>query len=217
MNALAARPGVHFAVVGDDLVSLDVPNGAYACFPGVGSAIRFADDGSVWPLLSEVREPLLEAGLLHACPVTRPRASPLPALPTNSAWRTAEPKVEPSDRIRMAAAAVRGVTAYWARPFGALLAEAGRRRQAPPERLDSEIGRDAQVFDRLLPFVPFQGECLFRSYLLLRFLRLAGRDARWVIGVQTYPFQAHCWLQVGDTVLDDAAERLCGYTPILAI
>jgi transglutaminase-like putative cysteine protease len=77
--------------------------------------------------------------------------------------------------------------------------------------------RDAQAFDQLMPLVPFQGQCLFRSRLLLAFLRTADRDATWVFGVRTRPFQAHCWLQVHDTALDDAAERICGYTPILAL
>jgi hypothetical protein len=69
----------------------------------------------------------------------------------------------------------------------------------------------------MLRFVPFQGECLFRAFMLLCFLRLGDCDARWVIGVKTYPFLAHCWLQVGRTVLDDAAERVCGFTPILTV
>ena len=67
------------------------------------------------------------------------------------------------------------------------------------------------------PFAPFQGECLFRAFLLLAYLRLEGRHATWVFGVRTYPFQAHCWLQVGDMVLNDAVERICGYTPIFAV
>jgi hypothetical protein len=217
LSALFVRAGVHFAVVGDDLVSLDVRRGAYACFPGLGPAVRFADDGAVRPLIPEVLEPLSEAGLLSLTAGAPNKFAPPPPLPKQSAWRTAAPAVETSDRRRLFAAAIGGVPAYWTRPFGALLAEAAGRIHSTPQRIDDATCRDAQVFDRLLPFVPLQGECLFRSYLLLRFLRLGGRDAGWVIGVQTYPFQAHCWLQVGDTVLDDAAERLGGYTPILAV
>ena len=56
-----------------------------------------------------------------------------------------------------------------------------------------------------------------RSFVLLRFLQRSGLNARWVIGVRTWPFSAHCWLQIDDTALDDAWERLVVYEPILAV
>jgi hypothetical protein len=48
-------------------------------------------------------------------------------------------------------------------------------------------------------------------------LRILGFDADWIIGVRTWPFMAHCWLQVGAVALDDDVERLAAYTPILAV
>jgi hypothetical protein len=36
-----------------------------------------------------------------------------------------------------------------------------------------------------------------------------------VIGVKLNPFAAHCWLQVGDVVLNDLPERVAAFTPIL--
>ena len=41
--------------------------------------------------------------------------------------------------------------------------------------------------------------------------------AVWVFGVRTWPFSAHCWLQIGDAVLDDDPERVGIYPPILAV
>jgi hypothetical protein len=36
-----------------------------------------------------------------------------------------------------------------------------------------------------------------------------------VFGVRTWPFHAHCWLQCDDVVLDDQADRVAAYAPIL--
>jgi hypothetical protein len=72
-------------------------------------------------------------------------------------------------------------------------------------------------FRRWAPFAPVSGKCLLRSFMLLRLLRRRGFDAHWVFGVSTWPFTAHCWLQVGDIVLDDSHERLLPYRIIHVI
>jgi hypothetical protein len=72
-------------------------------------------------------------------------------------------------------------------------------------------------FQLALPWLPFQGACLLRSYMLLLFLRRKGHDAIWAFGVRTWPFLAHCWLQIGDTALDETADSLRGLRPILAV
>ena len=93
-------------------------------------------------------------------------------------------------------------------------ASRGCRLAASPH---PETFRRARIFPELLLGSPWQGECLFRSYLLLRFLRAGGCDANWVFGVRTWPFGAHCWLQVGELVLNDYPERLQAFTPILVV
>jgi hypothetical protein len=122
-----------------------------------------------------------------------------------------------ADWRRLARAGLWAIPRYWFGSFGSLASLATRARPQRPESAVAAVARDARAFDQLTPFVPFQGQCLFRSFLLLAFLRAGGGDADWVIGVRTYPFEAHCWLQAGDIVLDDAAERVCGFTPILVI
>jgi hypothetical protein len=52
--------------------------------------------------------------------------------------------------------------------------------------------------------------------MLLRLLHAKGLDAHWVFGVRTWPFQAHCWLQCEDLVLDDQPDRVRAFTPIMA-
>ena len=217
---LYIRDDVHMATVGDDVVCLDLQDGSYSCLPGMGGAVGpIGVDGGVDIPMPEIVELLEASGLLAEAPpaAVRPLAPNLP-MPSASAWRTGEAMPTSADRRRMARACASMVGRYWGRSFVHLVRHAASGRAgARLGTVDPDVVRDARLFDQMMPAVPFQGECLFRSAMLLAFLRLAGRDARWVIGVQTHPFLAHCWLQVGDTVLDDAAERVCGFIPILTI
>jgi Transglutaminase-like superfamily len=106
---------------------------------------------------------------------------------------------------------------YYGRSFGDILEVARRHKPLAPNADIEALCRSAAVFARCLPLVPAQGECLFRSFMLLAFLRSKGFDATWVFGVRTWPFQAHCWLQVGEVVVDDAVDRISPFTPILGI
>jgi hypothetical protein len=216
-QTLYLRKGVHLAVVGDDLVTLDTDADAYGCLPGLGAAVgQRGSDGRVDIAGDDAVGQLIEAGLAGSDPQGEAPPAP-PPVPIRSVWRTDRVAVAPTDRRRLAKAYVRAAPALWRSSFRSLLAAAARERPTAADASPLAIQRDAQAFDQLMPFVPLQGECLFRSRLLLAFLRTEGRDATWVFGVRTYPFQAHCWLQSGDTALDDAAERVCGYVPILAV
>lgn len=59
--------------------------------------------------------------------------------------------------------------------------------------------------------------CLFDSLLLMRFVRRFDVYPNWMFGVQSEPFSAHCWVQLGQTLLNDSLERTQAYTPILAV
>jgi len=216
-QVLYLRQGVHLAVVGDDLVTLDTGADAYGCLPGLGCAIGpRGPGGRVDVSLAGAADRLIEAGLIAACPQNGAACTP-PPLPTRSVWRADRAAVTAADGRRLARAYAKAAPQVWRSSFRRLLSAAARERPPAADASPLAMQRDAQAFDQLMPFVPFQGQCLFRSRLLLAFLRTERRDAAWVFGVRTYPFQAHCWLQAGDTVLDDAAERVCGYVPILAV
>lgn len=106
---------------------------------------------------------------------------------------------------------------YYGRSFGDIVQVARRHKPRSPKADIGALCRSAAVFARCLPLVPAQGECLFRSFMLLAFLRSQGFDATWVFGVRTWPFQAHCWLQAGEVVLDDVVDRIAPFTPILEV
>jgi hypothetical protein len=59
--------------------------------------------------------------------------------------------------------------------------------------------------------------CLFDSFALFWFLTAYNVSPTLVIGVIPAPFAAHCWLQVGDEVVNDTLDHVERYEPILVI
>jgi hypothetical protein len=57
--------------------------------------------------------------------------------------------------------------------------------------------------------------CLKEALALLYYLGRAGCAADWVFAVKGAPFAAHCWVQLGDIVLNDSLENVRAYTPIM--
>ncbi len=98
---------------------------------------------------------------------------------------------------------------------------AGRRRRTSAAFRDLDVARTRALvtaFRRLRPFLfAARNACLFDSLALLNFLRLAGIYPHWVFGVRSSPFAAHCWLQQGNTVLNDTPQRVTAYTPIMVV
>ncbi len=81
---------------------------------------------------------------------------------------------------------------------------------------ETDLDRLVSAVRSARPFVPFEGECLQRSFELRRLLAARGIASDWIFGVRTWPFAAHCWIQIGDLVIGDRLERVRFFTPILA-
>ncbi|WP_404478363.1 lasso peptide biosynthesis B2 protein [Novosphingobium sp. BL-52-GroH] len=56
--------------------------------------------------------------------------------------------------------------------------------------------------------------CLIRSIAMQTVLARAGLPSQLLFGVKLYPFEAHCWLQQGDMLINDTLERTGMFTPI---
>lgn len=82
-------------------------------------------------------------------------------------------------------------------------------------RPSTDLGAWVRAFEAWSPWWPYQGACLYRAYVRLKFLHAGGHDANWVFGVRLWPFQAHCWLQAGDLVIGDRIHRVRAFTPIM--
>lgn len=75
-----------------------------------------------------------------------------------------------------------------------------------------QIYRQIRIF-----FYTAKNHCYFDCAVLMHFLKECGYDATWVFGVKADPFEAHCWVQVGDVVMTGWQLDTYGFTPILAI
>lgn len=203
--------GVYMTACDEDLVVLDVRTDHYSCLAEAAEHLTFDGAGVDGPEL--LIGDLVKAGLLSPTPGEdriRPPSRPTRALPHGSTPPTA------ADRLTVA----RTILASWCigpgrRPLKALLSD-GRAPLDDEPRLET-ISRLTAGFADLLPWDPAQGACLYRAWLLRRILQSRRQGAVWVFGVKTWPFGAHCWLQVADYVLDDDPDRVALYTPIMAV
>jgi hypothetical protein len=74
-----------------------------------------------------------------------------------------------------------------------------------------------EIFQTLRPYYPRPYLCLFDSLALLHFLARYDVFPLWVYGVTLEPFNAHCWIQAGDFVVNDTVDNVCNYTPIMSV
>jgi len=206
------------AVRQDDLVLLDLVQGTYGCLPGAGAALgTVTETGEVCGADPDLAALLMEAGALRDAPPPSPKRLALPPLPSRDLTTTPRSPPKPADLAALTSAWAAMAYRYRGRAFAAILAAARNDERQPAATPSARAEALASAFQTWRPWIPFQGLCLYRSFLLRDALRRRGEAAWWVFGVQTWPFEAHCWLQIGDVVLDDAAERVAAYTPILAV
>jgi hypothetical protein len=103
-----------------------------------------------------------------------------------------------------------------------LIIEAVRARK---DRNASRAGRPdfertrslVAVFERLRLFYPRSYLCLFDSLALIHFLARFHVYPDWVFGVNEDPFEAHCWVQADNIVLNDTVARVSAFIPIMHV
>lgn len=92
--------------------------------------------------------------------------------------------------------------------------KAGPSKTVAPSVLEENLFQAAWQFARSRRYVPIEPICLLDSLSLLRFLSRRGLPANIVFGVTPAPFAAHCWVQAGDMVLNEALSDANAHTPI---
>lgn len=90
---------------------------------------------------------------------------------------------------------------------------AGRAGPSNLERTRSLVA----VFNRLRLFYPHSYVCLFDSLSLIHFLARFNVFPDWLFGVNADPFEAHCWAQEDNVVLNDTLGRVAGFIPIMCV
>jgi len=205
-------PDVHMALVDGDLVFLDARRDRYSCITRLDApAVLAALTGGAAPLeLAEVAEELRDAGLLMEGQAAGLHpATPDPVVGDFRDLAAVELPVTLGTILSLAASVVEGAARSRARPSHWL--SISERRQ---EAASSRAATLALQFDRLRPLIPKTGRCLPNSLMLLAYLRRHGVSAQVVVGVRTFPFEAHCWVQHNGVVLNDTVEHVCWYVPI---
>lgn len=141
--------------------------------------------------------------------------------PTVPQWRDL-PEIQPAcivlrDVLRFGFALLYTGWHFVGRPLEHVI-RIGSRETTNADRHDvMSYANYLDIFDRLSIWLPERGDCLFRSFFLINFLKAADLSADWVFAVHLYPFRAHCWLAVGDHVVGDSAHRVLAFQPILTV
>jgi transglutaminase superfamily protein len=169
---------------------------------------------------------MLAAGMLttdadigkEASPVDVPAASEALVQPDLD-WH---PRIRFIDVVRFLLASMLTSLSMRLLPLRAVMTGAMRRKAAGVATfgpVDVAIARRAtEAFIRLRPLLfGAQDACLYDSLALARFLSYYRQFPACVIGVQTAPFGAHCWVQEAGFVFNDAPEYVRRFTPILAV
>jgi len=73
--------------------------------------------------------------------------------------------------------------------------------------IDATIAKASALF-------PGRALCLEQSLALYALLRRSAVPARLRLGVQSYPFGAHAWVEVHGEPLNDIAEHIAFYVPL---
>lgn len=127
------------------------------------------------------------------------------------------PAPKPSDVWRMACAWAMARLALKCMPMHVVLARVRARRMStaidwPQARLL------VRTFWHLRPlFYTARDACLLDSLTLINFLAFQGLYPRWMFGVRTAPFRAHCWVQSDTVLFNDLPDRVRQFTPILEV
>jgi transglutaminase superfamily protein len=213
--AFPLSPHVHLAVVDDDVVLLDVGADQYFCVPSGRDLLQpSAGRTTVSPPFPGALETLRTAGFIGS---GAPCERPIPSKPGRDLLLEGRLRMTWRDALRLAAAVGDVLTRYRGRPLRDILGFVTKADLPIRPGDAAEVLRLAGLYRHAVVWLPIPRKCLIRSFVLLRWLQRSGVNAHWIFGVRTWPFSAHCWLQLADIALDESAERLVAYEPILAV
>lgn len=218
MTHLQLLPHVSVAIVDDRAIFLDLRRDRYFALDGEAADAMAALRSDPHRLVDdELAGTLIATGLFAASNEPRellpaPLAIPNRNLPEDRA------NLHVKDLIPVLLLLAGRRRAVRKRPLERVIARRRRLGAGRSQLLSTDaIVALAQRFLRARALIPIRPICLQDSLALHDWLAAHGARAALVIGVRLDPFAAHCWVQIGETVLNDASDRVAAYTPILVV
>ncbi|MEH6664498.1 MAG: lasso peptide biosynthesis B2 protein [Brevundimonas sp.] len=208
---LWSAPDVHLAQLEEDIVILDTVSDRYSCLLEAADHVQLEPSGALIAADADIARDLLQAGVAVEAPFGEARR------PITLPGHDLQPAGSPSrmDVFRAGLVLATATLAFRRQTLAQLVED---RPGPPPAGSEPGLDRLASLLaaERAArPWIPGEGQCLQRTYLLRRLLHRSGLRPDWIFGVRTWPFAAHCWLQIGDLVVGDRLERVRRFTPIM--
>jgi hypothetical protein len=131
------------------------------------------------------------------------------------------PRIRFLTAIRFALAYFRSLASLHLSSLEKTVRRIERRKHCSRKSLDLDLERTRELTGAFTTLRPFfysaKNRCLLDSLVLIEFLALHDVFPAWVIGVKTFPFAAHSWVQTGPFVLNGNPGYVRGYVPILVV
>lgn len=213
--------GVHFAMVGERAIFLDLAGDRYFCL-GERANTAFARLLSGSALSAQDADVLDDIAARSGLVVTDDFSVPSPAVLSSACGAL------PPDRPVRTSAVTRALfalllTALRLR-FSPLCSVMGglRARKQVLQARSSAVSLEAVLeiaasFEKARRLIDLRDSCLLHSVAVQRALDRQGAASTLVLGVMLRPFAAHCWVEYAGFVLNDDPDHVRSFTPIFAI
>jgi hypothetical protein len=218
----ALRDGISFCETGGRFIFLDIVKDRYTSLAGEAecSFRRLALGEPLSCSDHAVLSGLVASGLLDPAPGgARPLPCATPPKPERSLVDEDYP-VGPAVLVHALWRLTRSAMALKLRPLWATVARLERRKarlESDVKASDSFLAEVAAGFKRTALIAAPLDQCLPRSVAAAHALLDRNIRADLVIGVRLQPFGAHCWVQHGSTLVNEAVDQVRNFTPILVV
>ena len=218
MCSLQLQPHVSFAIVDGQAIFLDLERDRYLTLSPTAASLFERMCNRLDSATAEEAAELLGTGLFVAA---RRKSQLVPAkIPAVEAGlqRGNRSRIRVRDAIEVAQLVGRARRALRSKPLYQIVdRRSARGSESDEPKCREEIVQLAERFADARTWVPIKPSCFQDLLALSDWLGRRGAFARLVFGVKLNPFAAHCWIQLGGIVLNDAPDNVTAFTPILGV
>lgn len=213
--AYKLRNGLYFCVSEGRTIFFDVPGDRYfALQPAWDGAFQNIVRGEeAGPAVAELARANILIWHESICEPLRSASVTMPS--KEIGFEPALPFVRYA--ARCVVAQMRAVAWLRLRRFEAIIASLASRYPIGSDSRERDFVALSRAFSATAAMRPRHRHCLSSSLAYFHMVRSLGMSAKLVMGVSAQPFSAHCWVQSGDTVLNDRLENIVPFQPIFCV